>query len=169
MEALGHEHEMLEYDLGLTDEQREIALARLHALVNVVAARFAVRAEGRLDVVDAAPIQVATCRRKLAAFSTACARLAVSTSTLASWKARATSPRNCVSVSRWAPRPSSITAVFSPEKLNSRSPLAIIGRGSWWRPGAPDSARRASAGPPGSLESRTATTRGKLPATSTQF
>jgi SAM-dependent methyltransferase len=35
-----------------------------------------VGAEGRLDVVDVAPIQVANCRRKLAAFSNACARRA---------------------------------------------------------------------------------------------
>ena len=48
-----------------------------------------------------------------------------------------------------APRTSVSTAVFSPLKLKSRSPLASIGRGSLKRPGVPRSASRESAGPPG--------------------
>ena len=40
-------------------------------------------------------------------------------------------------------------AVFNPLKLMSRSPLSSIGRGSATAPSRPDSARRASAGPPG--------------------
>ena len=41
------------------------------------------------------------------------------------------------------------TAVFSPEKLKSRSPESSIGRGSVSAPSRPPSASAANAGPPG--------------------
>ncbi len=66
--------------------------------------------------------------------------MAASISAARSARAAASSARSLTTVS---------TAVFSPLKLKSRLPLAIMGRGKVKRPAFPVAASRASAGPPG--------------------